>query len=87
MRLIILLLAFVFVIAKSYELTITIETESISEAGKVEKIVLDRLKEYKPEIEIRTNNKISMDSCIFLSDTLSWHEPYYPRKQQIMIGH
>jgi len=52
-RLIIILILTGVVLAK-YNLVITIETETIKEAGKIESIVLKRLKEYDPDISIET---------------------------------
>jgi PBP1b-binding outer membrane lipoprotein LpoB len=54
MRLLTILILATLLTAQKYMITIDIEVESLQKAGEVEKVVLDRLKEYKPAIGIKT---------------------------------
>jgi len=81
-----LILIIAGVLFAKYTLTITVETETIKEAGKVEEIVLGKLKEYDPKISIETTtvqvNTIQWDSLLIL-DTLSQFQPIYPHGMKI----
>ena len=54
MRLLAILILATLLTAQKYVITIDIEVESLQKAGEVEKVILDKLKEYKPAIGIKT---------------------------------
>jgi hypothetical protein len=63
-------------------LTITVETETIKEAGKVEEIIMDDLKKYSPEIDIKKNNTLTLDRSLLIgsyTDTLRTWMPSIPQ--------
>jgi len=56
-------------------LTVEIETESIEQAGKVEKVILDKLKEYNPEITIKTKQELSNLHWNYIPDSVEYIYP------------
>jgi hypothetical protein len=63
MRLLTILILATLLTAQKYMITIDIEVESLQKAGEVEKVVYDKLKEYKPIIGIKT--KVDVQKIFF----------------------
>ena len=76
MRMIIILIFASLIFAKTYILTVEIETESIEQAGKVEKVILDKLKEYNPEITIKTKQEPANLYWNYTPDSLRFDYSY-----------